>query len=543
MIFRRSRLITFSAGLGVAGVGFLVLVGGWIVGIQELRGVLPGFATMKANTALGFLLSGLAILVISKPGVAGRKMAAKALAWCVLMLAAFTIGESVLQVSFGIDELIARDPASAVDPGRMSAATATCFLLLAVASLLTWARQRWASIACESVKLLGFLIAAVALVTYVYKAHSLYRVAFFSTMAVHTALCFAIAFAGLFCARPSGSIMSIILAQNAGGLVARRLIPAVFGVPVTVGYAIQLGLSESLYDDGFALALFTVANVLVLFGVVLWTAHQLNQTDRRRLRAERDMRIAKDTAETASHAKSQFLANMSHDLRTPLNAIIGFSELLLAQAYGALGSPKYLDYARMIQDSGRHLLDQVSRVLDLKKIEAGAAELREAPCSLGPIVDSAVQDLEMRIGEHGHKLEIALPDTLPQLRADKDLLRRIFTNLLDNALKYSGPSIIRVAAVTLPDGRLSVSVADKGTGIPASSLSSVFEPFQKAPAFIADGDRSGSGLGLGIVKGLMDLHGGEVRLRSGDQEGTTVTLIFPRDRTIVADDNDLKQSA
>jgi signal transduction histidine kinase len=513
--------------------GAVVLFGGWIAGVEPLKGLFPGFATMKANTALCFLLAGCAIVVANRAKGHRARTMTMALAIPVLLLSSLGLVQDTWNANLGIDEFIVRDIASARNPGRMSQATATCFFLLAVAILSMGRRSRWAALLFEVTKTVGFLVAALALVTYVYEAQSLYRVAFFSSMALHTAAGFVLAFVALFCVAPSRGLMAVLIAENAGGIVARRLIPAVFIVPVAAGYIIQLGLSQSLYGNKFALSLFTVANIVVLLSIVLWTAIQLSKSDQRRLIVESDLRKAKESAERANHAKSEFIANMSHDLRTPLNAVIGFSELLTKQSFGPLNNERYLEYAHAIHKSGISLLQQVTRVLDLKKIEEGVMELDESPCSIADIAADVNREVQNRLARSGHLLLIDIPAMLPYVRGDAGLIQRIIANLVDNSLKYTPPGTVAIRAMLQPDGGLAVSISDTGAGLPPAILAASFEPFRRGLPFLADESKSSAGLGLSIVKGLMDLHDGEIRLDSQPQRGTTARLIFPRERLIL----------
>ncbi len=530
MLLHQLKTLSFWLALSVTMVGSIVLFGGWVAGIEPLKGLFPGFATMKANTALCFALAGLAIVVANRAESQRGRTATILLAIPVLLVATISLAQYAWSADLGIDEVIVRDMASMQNPGRMSRATATGFFLLAVAILSMWHRARWAAFIFEAAKIAGFLIAALALVTYVYEAQSLYRVAFFSSMALHTAASFAAAFVALFCATPSRGLTAILIAENAGGVVARRLIPAVFFVPVTVGYLIQLGLTQSLYGNNFGLSLFTVANIVLLFAIVLWTAIQLSKSDQQRRLMENDLREAKENAERANHAKSEFIAHMSHDLRTPLNAVIGFSELLTKQSFGPLGNGRYLEYAHAIHKSGSSLLTQVTRVLDLKKIEEGVMDLDELPCSIAEIAADVLREVENRLAQSGHLLVIDIPAGLPHVRGDAGLIQRIVANLVDNSLKYTDPGTVAIRAKIEPDGRMAISIADKGAGLPPAVLAASFEPFKRGRALIANDGTSSAGLGLSIVKGLMDLHDGEIRLESRTGRGTTAVLLFPTER-------------
>ena len=239
---------------------------------------------------------------------------------------------------------------------------------------------------------------------------------------------------------------------------------------------------------------------------------------------------ARDRAETASRAKSAFLANMSHELRTPLNAILGFSEIINIKALGAAAIDQYAEYAGHIHSSGQHLLTVISDILELAKIDAGKLVLREAKVDLVRLIEDAVNQISGRAQVAGVTLSIEADDDLPFVFADERAMRQVFANLLSNAVKFT-PSrgSVRAFAQLREDGTLAFGVSDTGTGIAPEEQTRVFEGFGQNRADTAV-PHKGTGLGLPIVKGLIDAHGGHVMLDSTPEKGTTVIVIFPRSR-------------
>ena len=235
---------------------------------------------------------------------------------------------------------------------------------------------------------------------------------------------------------------------------------------------------------------------------------------------------ARDQADAATRAKSEFLANMSHELRTPLNAVIGFSEVLCKEMFGPLGHAKYLEYARDIQASGMHLLELIGDVLDLSKIEAGKLELRRESVDLGELITSTARLIEPKAGESGLRLEVSLPPDLPLLRADRRAVRQMLINLLSNAIKFTpAGGSVRLAAFAEAGG-VRFLVSDTGIGIPEGELGKVLQPFEQA-SNVAGGGYGGTGLGLPLVKSLIEEHGGSLSIASRLGEGVTVSLHFP----------------
>jgi len=236
-------------------------------------------------------------------------------------------------------------------------------------------------------------------------------------------------------------------------------------------------------------------------------------------------------AESANLAKSQFLAHVSHELRTPLNAILGFSEILREQMYGPLGAPQYAEYAVDIHDSGKHLLNLINDLLDLSKIEAGKFELQEEPCDIADIVESATRYVMESAARSGIAIEQRLQE-LPLLRADERKLRQVLLNLLSNAVKFTPDGgTITVSADRDAAGGVTLAVRDTGIGIPPHKIADVMKPFTQVENIMTR-KSAGTGLGLSLSKSLMELHGGTLTLESEVGSGTTVTIAFPRERSI-----------
>ncbi|WP_425405588.1 ATP-binding protein [Hwanghaeella sp.] len=251
-------------------------------------------------------------------------------------------------------------------------------------------------------------------------------------------------------------------------------------------------------------------------------------TERKRL--EEALRQANEMLRQHSQAKTAFLSNMAHEIRTPMNAILGFAESMTDHVYGDLGDARYDEYARIIVDSGRHLLSLVNDVLDVSKIEAGALELEEAELDLPQLLQSVVAMLRGHGDEAGVHIELECDDAPALLYADERSLRQILINLLSNGIKFTpaGGSVTLSAAVD-DEGRPLLRVADTGIGIPDSDLQMIFEPFRQARSSHNHG-WSGTGLGLTVTRSLVHSHGGTISIESTPGEGSTVTVRLPAHR-------------
>jgi two-component system cell cycle sensor histidine kinase PleC len=239
----------------------------------------------------------------------------------------------------------------------------------------------------------------------------------------------------------------------------------------------------------------------------------------------------REQAEAANRAKSQFLANMSHELRTPLNAILGFSEIISSRIF-AKDEERTVEYAGLIHSSGKHLLALINDILDLAKIEAGRWQLQEVELSLNAVAMDALQQVTWRAQNDKIVLENTVDPELDPVYADERSIKQVLLNLLSNAVKFTPENgTVKLFAYRDNDGGMIIGVSDTGIGIAAEDQAKVFDSFGQGKHDVAIADK-GTGLGLTIVKGLVEAHGGTVRLESKVGEGTTVTLRLPDSRVI-----------
>ena len=238
------------------------------------------------------------------------------------------------------------------------------------------------------------------------------------------------------------------------------------------------------------------------------------------------LRLAKEEAELANRAKSDFLANMSHELRTPLNAVIGFAEMMIGEIFGPHGSPKYNEYVTDIKLSADHLLKIIDDILDISKIETGHLDVEMQVLAVDEIIASCLSLIRHRARQSDVRLISEVQPGLT-LFADPRLLQQILLNLLTNAVKFTprGGSVT-ISAGQGPDGAPRIAVSDTGIGIAAADIDRVLEPFVRLEsAFCANVE--GTGLGLPLVKSLVELHGGSLEIESRPDTGTTVSVLFP----------------
>jgi signal transduction histidine kinase len=250
------------------------------------------------------------------------------------------------------------------------------------------------------------------------------------------------------------------------------------------------------------------------------------------LAAEEQMVKARDAAVAANGAKSSFLAMMSHELRTPLNAIIGFSDMMKCGTLGPIRHEKYLGYAHDIHRAGTHLLGLINDLLDVSKIEAGKFELHEEVLDVGDVFGAALRLVNGRAKEAGLQMSTEICDGLPLLNADERALKQILVNLLSNAVKFTPqPGRVTMRAATDDRGGLMLAVSDTGIGMKSEEIATALTPFGQVDNSLSR-SHDGTGLGLPLVKSLIELHEGSLSIDSEAGAGTTVSVHFPSWRVV-----------
>ncbi len=258
---------------------------------------------------------------------------------------------------------------------------------------------------------------------------------------------------------------------------------------------------------------------------------ELEETKKALEATSADLSRALGAASAASEAKSQFLAAMSHELRTPLNAVIGFSEILLMEAFGPLGSERYLEYVRDIHSSGGHLLALINDILDLSRLDAGQSALKEEYLDLASVIGETVRMIARQAELGGVELIESLDIGLPRLRADRRRIRQVLINLLSNAVKFTPTGgRVRVSAGAA-NGEVHILVADTGIGMDPTDIPKALERFGQVDAKVSR-KYQGAGLGLPLAKQIVELHGGTLELASNVNAGTRVTVRFPASRIV-----------
>ena len=529
-----------------------VVLAGWLFDSPLLKGGGSGLPTMKANTALAFILSGATLVLVGHPRQSAlTRRTAQVGAGLVTFIGALSLAQFLFQVDLGIDQLLARDSSGVEglgNPGRMAPNTALCFVLLGVALLFIERESRFVGWPTQYFAAFAGFIALVGCVGYLYGLREFPGLSRYAQMAARTTVCFLLLSTGLFFARPDRGFMWVVTHSGLGGVLARWLLVPAFVLPIVLCGLVLAGHRAGLYALPFAVALIATGTAMTFAGLVWVAAFALDRMEARRLRAEEErMRlVAREQAARAEAAAQQrersraeaaelearlavrtreeVLAVVSHDLKNPLGSIALSTQLLRRLIPSGEEGERMRNHARTIERSVERMDRLIRDLLDMASIQAGQLKLDQARYEVGELVREGLLLLEPLAIEKRIELRTWLPRERYWVCCDRERVFQVLSNLVGNALKFT-PEGGTVTVVVEPEGDfVRFSIQDTGPGIPPEALPHLFEPFWQAK----DTARMGTGLGLTISRGIVETHGGWLEVESAPGLGSTFSFTLPR---------------
>lgn len=529
LIYReRCALLAQIAAATVVAMGVLVLLG-WYFDAQSLKGGLAAGIRVKTNTAIEFVLAGAAFLVLHRCSPLDRvsQTIVRGLATLIFAIAAATLFQHLTQINLGIDELIFTEPrgeAATYSPNRMGPPASLNFILVSF-GLLLLARPtpRRCNIASNLFVAVGVL-SLVSTLGFLFGAVELYGIARFTGISMSTALAFLLLSLCGICSSTDSALLRMLVAPDAGGILARRLLPPAVLLPPLLGYLRTVGAEWGLYDPAFGRALLVVAFVLIFARLVWASAKVLQSVDSARLDLFERERAARSNAERANRTKDEFLAVVSHELRTPLNAILGWSQILQRKVTPESEQAKGL---QVIERNSKLQAQLIEDLLDMSRTLAGKMHLQFASLNLCSAVNESLAAVRQEASDKRISIREEYCAAPIQVWADRDRLKQIFWNILSNALKFTPPGGEIFVGVSTESGMGVVTVRDSGIGIEAPFMERMFDRFSQADSSTTR-SHNGLGIGLSVVRELVHLHKGQISAYSaGRDTGTEFTVRIP----------------
>ncbi|QRN96429.1 HAMP domain-containing histidine kinase [Archangium violaceum] len=530
----------------------LVVFAAWLFDISSLKGLRPGLPTMKANTALCFMLSGstLVLLSFSRPSVF-RQWAVRVGAGLLILISGPTLAQYIFGVDLGIDQLLVRDPVLGVElghPGRMAPNTAICFLLLGVSLLSIELKTRVVGWPAQYLAALAGVISLVGFLGYLYGLREFTGISRYAQMAVHTTVCFLLLSVGVFSARPDRGFMKVVTHSGLGGVLSRWLLPPAFILPILQAGLVLAGYQAEAYSLPFAVALIATVNVLTFAGLVWGAAFALDREEARRLRGEEERirlvereqaaraeaeaqqreraraEAAEREARNAVRTREEVLAVVSHDLKNPLGSISLTVQLLRRLIPEGEVGERMRNHTGTIERSVQRMDRLIRDLLDMASLQAGRLKLDLGQYGVDDLVREGLALLEPLAIQKRIELRTRLPRERCRVSCDRDRVFQVLSNLVGNALKFTPEGGSVTVVVECGEEFVRFRVHDTGPGISAEALPHLFQPFWQAEGT----GKKGTGLGLFISWGLVQAHGGSVEVESEEGQGSTFSFTLPR---------------
>ena len=504
---------------------------GWALDVPRLANWMGDGISIQPNAAAATAGISVALLLL----VLRRNTTAALIAALVMAIGMLTAFENLSGVNLGIDHwlLFGREwgTGGTTAPGRMGVPASLSWTALGASLVLASDRpgigKRWLAPWLASLPL---AVSTLSILGYLYDSSRLYAVPGLTAIALQTATyIFALAVAAI--ASVESGPMKVFGDPGSAGLAARRLLPFVFAIPVLTGALRLAGERAGFYDTAFGVALHNLVEISLLLALLWWTGLAIirHSEQRRRAEAERSELLtleqeARREAERQATIRDEFLATLSHELRTPLNAILGWTQILRTDRKDSAKLDQAVD---VIERNARLQARLIADLLDMSRIIAGKMRLHVQAVDLAAVICAAIDAVQPAADAKRIRLERVLEPIEDAVHGDPGRLQQVVWNLLANAVKFTprdGRVEVLLARV---DSHVEIRVRDSGEGIAAEFLPQLFERFRQADAS-THRVHGGLGLGLALVKQLVELHGGKVRAQSeGLGKGATFTVELP----------------
>jgi signal transduction histidine kinase/CheY-like chemotaxis protein len=510
------------ASLLVAATGLTVLAG-WFLASPNLTSFYLRGPTVKTNAAIALICGAIAnVILISSSNRTKWMHAGRALAILQMMIGGLTLSEHIAGWDLRIDQLLATEASGAAataSPNRMGPPASIANLLLGLSMLLAESRRRRRRVRAQRLALFTCLLTLLPIMGFAYGYSQLYTIERITGISLANSLALLMLAVAILAGRPERGVFALLTREDEVGTLTRGLLPPALLLPFVMGWMLARAMRAELIDAGFAISTMSLVLIVGLAWLIWRTGRQMSASLDARLDTERALAESERSLRESDRQKTEFLATLSHELRNPMAPIRFALELLDGRADVALRARQTI--ARQVE----HLTRLIDDLLDLTRITRNKLELHARLIELATVLNDAVDATASEIGKAGHQLHVEMPNQPIWLEADPDRVVQMLTNLLNNAARYTDAGGEITVGATVEDGKALIYVRDNGQGIAAEDLGVVFDRFVQ----VGSARHGGLGIGLALVKGLAELHGGDAEARSeGRGKGAEFRVRLPR---------------
>jgi signal transduction histidine kinase len=515
---RRFRALARAGALSCIGLGVLVLLG-WVVGIEPLKRVFHGAGAMKPGTALCMALLGASLALRLAPGVPRRRVPL-AIACAVLAstVASVILFEYLSGSSFWIDRVLFPPVfhEAGPRPGRMAPLSAFGFLFLGASlASLHMNHPRLA----HALALPAGFTSAGSMIGYVFQAQSIYTGVANATVAIHTAVGQNVLFLSILLGSAESGLMRLVSSSGPGGMTTRRLLAPVLLLFPVLGLLHLLGQRTGWFDPAFGTGILTLSFIFLFGALVIWSAGRVDRQETARIAGEEELARRSVLLARSNADLEQFAYVASHDLQEPLRMIASYLELLERRYKGRLDEDADV-FIGFAVDGAKRLQVLIQDLLSYSRLSTRA--LPPEPVNSETVLEEAIQDFGVSIQESNAEVTHG---PLPTVVADRAQLAQVFRNLLGNALKFHSDASPKVhVSVQREADQWRFSVGDNGIGMDPQHAERVFRMFQRLHT---REEYPGTGIGLAVCRKIVERHGGRIWLESERGAGTRMFFTLP----------------
>jgi signal transduction histidine kinase/CheY-like chemotaxis protein len=504
-----------------AVVGGLLSFVAYVADVPRLADWLNSGISIQPNAAIAVMMAGLAVLLLW----GGFPTLARLLGVVVAAIGGSVLFQYASDIDLGVDGLFLYNRtwgnSRVLVPGRMGPPGAMSWLLIGLAIVLASIRSRpWPRAVAPGVALVATAIASLSLIGYLYGASALYTVPALTAIAFQTSTFILTVSIGVVLSVPEHAPVSLLADDTAAGALMRRVLPAVVVVPVVLGMFRVWGEQAGLYDLAFGTAIRTLAEIVLISALLWWAANTIGRQARARQLAE-DQLV--ESLRDIDRRKNKFLATLAHELRNPLAPVSSAVALLKGRSQR---DPVVDRVSEVVERQVSLMARLMDDLLDIGRITNDRLELRRERADLATIVRDAIDMCQPMIQRAGHEISVMAPEHAIVVEADPARLGQVFGNLLNNACRYMANNGQIWVTIERSGASAVVTITDTGIGIPQEQLSDIFEMFSQVDR--TNRPHGGLGIGLHLVKRLVDMHGGTVSAHSdGSGMGSRFTVRLP----------------